>query len=158
MNIFRFLNFKIQICLAVVVFLTACNTVPLPPTNLNQPGWKIQEGQAVFRAKKDAPEIAGEILLATNPDGRTVVQFTKTPFPFVIAQTTPKSWQLEVPAQNKKYSGPGKPSARISWFHLPPALKGIAPPNPWIFHKPENENWRLENKKTGEMIEGFLNP
>jgi len=140
------------------LFLMGCNTVPLPPANFSDPGWKIQQGQAVWRAKKDSPEIAGELLLATNPDGRTVLQFTKTPFPFVIAQTTPQSWQLEIPAQNKKYSRPGKPPVRVGWFHLPPALKGIAPPKPWSFEKTGAENWRLENKSTGEMIEGFLTP
>ena len=97
-------------------------------------------------------------MVATNTDGRTVLQFTKTPFPFVIAQTTPQSWQLEVPAQNKKYSGPGKAPARVGWFHLPPALQGVAPPKPWIFRQPENENWHLENRSSGEMIEGYLNP
>ena len=158
MKIIKFLPFKIQICLGCGIFLTACNTMPLPPANFNEPGWTIQQGQAVWRAKREAAELAGEVLLAEHSDGRTILQFTKTPFPFVITQATPKSWQLEVPAQNKKYSGPGKPPARISWFHLPPALKGIAPPKPWIFQKPDNENWHLENKKTGEMIEGFLAP
>jgi len=105
-----------------------------------------------------SPEIAGELLVATHSDGRTVLQFTKTPFPFVIAQTTPQSWQFEVPAQNKKYSGPGKAPARIGWFHLPPALQGVAPPKPWTFRRPENENWHLENRSSGEMIEGYLNP
>jgi hypothetical protein len=143
---------------AFPLFLTACNTVSLQPANLSEPGWKIQQGQAVWRAKKDSPEIAGELLLATNSNGRTVVQFTKTPFPFVIAQTTPQSWQLEIPAQNKKYSRPGKPPARVGWFHLPSALQGVAPPKPWVFQPSENENWRLENKSTGEMIEGFLEP
>ena len=140
------------------LFLTACHTAPLLPTNFSEPGWKIQQGQAVWRAKRDAPELAGELLLATHPDGRTVVQFTKTPFPFVIAQTTPRSWQLEIPAQNKKYSAPGKPPARISWFHLPDALLGAPLPKPWIFRQAQNENWQLENKSTREVIEGFLNP
>ena len=143
---------------ALLIFLSACSTRPLPPANLNESGWKIQQGQAVWRAQKTSPEIAGELLLATNLDGRTLVQFTKTPFPFIIAQTTANSWQLEVPARNKKYSAPGKPPARISWFHLPPALQGIAPPKPWIFLNPENENWHLENKSSGEMIEGYLAP
>lgn len=145
--------------LSSVLFLAfGCNTRPLPPANLSETGWKIQQGQAVWRAKKTSPEIAGELFLATNSAGRMVIQFTKTPFPFIIAQTATNSWQLEVPAQNKKYSGPGKPPARISWFHLPPALNGIAPPTPWIFHQRENENWRLENKSSGEMIEGYLAP
>ena len=156
-SFFRTNGLRVEIY-PLFIFLSACNTRPLPPANLNEDGWKVQQGQAVWRAKKDAPELAGEILYAQNPDGRTMIQFTKTPFPFVIAQTTPTSWQLEVPAQNKAYSAPGKPPARISWFHLPPALAGAPPPKPWIFRQPTNENWQLENKSTGELIEGYLAP
>jgi hypothetical protein len=151
-------SFSIICWLSLALAFIGCKTVPLPPTDFSEPGWKIQQGQAIWRAKNNAPEVAGELLLATNPDGRTVVQFTKTPVPFVIAQRTLKSWQLEIPAQNKKYSGSGKAPGRISWFHLPTALKGSVLPEPWVFRKPDNENWHLENKSTGEMIEGFLNP
>ncbi len=149
--------FPLSPFLPFIFFTVACNTRPLPPADLSQGGWKVQQGQAVWRAKKTSPEIAGELFLATNATGRTVIQFTKTPFPFIIAQTATNSWQLEVPAQNRKYSGPGKPPARISWFHLPRALNGIVPPAPWVFQKLENENWSLENKSSGERIEGFLN-
>src|SRR5262249_22496427 len=81
----------------------------MPPANLTEPGWRVREGQAVWRAKREAPEIAGEILLATRSDGRTFVQFTKTPFPFLIGQTTTNRWQAELPTENRRYSGPGIP-------------------------------------------------
>lgn len=158
MKIFAILNFKFSACLPLAFLLSACNTRPLPPANFSAPGWTIQQGQAVWRSKKDAPEIAGELLLATNANQRTVLQFTKTPFPFLIAQTTTNSWQLEVPAQNKKYSGPGRPPKRVAWFYLPPALQGVAPPRPWVFKKLADENWHLENTISGEMIEGYLSP
>ena len=155
---FRGVGLRLSVGLFAFAILTGCNTAPLAPANFSEPGWKIQQGQAVWRAKKTSPEIAGELLFATHSQGRTVLQFTKTPFPFVIAQTTTNSWQLEIPAQNKKYSAPGKPPVRIAWFHLPAALNGVTPPKPWYFRQPENQNWHLENKSTGEMIEGFLNP
>ena len=141
----------------LMLLLVGCSTMPLPPADLREPGWAIRQGQAVWRQKKESPEIAGELLLATNRDGRTFLQFTKTPFPFVIAQTTPQSWQLEIPTQDKTYSRPGKPPKRVIWFHLPPALNGRPLEKPWIFEK-KTENWHLENTATGEMIEGFLNP
>jgi hypothetical protein len=140
----------------LMAICSGCHTRPLPPTNFTEPGWKIQQGQAVWRAKQDATELAGELLFATNLDNRTVLQFTKTPFPFVVAQTTPQGWQLEVPAQNKKYSGSGKAPARISWFHLANAFRGVLPPKPWVFERNGDENWRLINRSSGEMIEGFL--
>jgi len=94
--------------LMLVVFmlgLAGCQTIPaLPPVNLSEPGWTIHEGQAVWRSKKDAPEIAGELLVAVNPDGRSFVQFTKTPLPFIVAQTTINSWQIHFVPNNRTYS------------------------------------------------------
>src|SRR5436190_1004987 len=76
-----------------VFFLVGCRTAPLPPVNLHEPGWTVREGQAVWKRDQNTPEIAGEVLLATRPDGCTFVQFTKTPFPMIIAQTTTNHWQ-----------------------------------------------------------------
>jgi len=129
---------------------------PLPPANLKDPVWTVREGQAVWKAKRDAPEIAGEILVATQPDGRAFVQFTKTPFPFVIAQATTNSWQIESPTQNKRYSGPGRAPGRLIWLQLPAALTGRPPPKPWSWQRKENNGWLLENGKSGESLEGYF--
>lgn len=101
--------------------------------------------------------MAGDLLLATHPDGRSVVQFTKTPFPFVVAQRTSQGWQAEFPTQNKKFSGRGNPPMRLGWLYLTDSLKGKLPPKSWTFER-NDTNWRMENKKSGEMMEGFLNP
>jgi hypothetical protein len=138
--------------------LTACRSgPPLPPLNLSEPGWTLRRGEAVWRAKRSAPEVAGEILLATNPDGRTFVQFTKTPFPVIVAQSTPRSWQIEAPAQNRRYSGNGPPPARLIWFQLPQVASGIRPADPWTASRRAHE-WRLENRSTGESLEGYFAP
>jgi hypothetical protein len=141
---------------ALVLCLSACRTASLPPVNFSEPGWKIQQGQAVWKSKRNAPEIAGEILLATQGADRVVIQFTKTPFPFLIAQKTTDAWQIEIPAQKKTYSGHGTPPKRITWLILAEALRGNSPPEPWKFEK-RGENWSLKNPKSGEIIEGFLN-
>lgn len=137
-----------------------CQTIPtLPQVNLSEPGWSTRQGQAVWRTQKDAPEIAGELVVATNPDGRSFLQFSKTPLPFVVAQTTAKSWQIHFYApKNKTYSGPGKPPTRLIWLYLPRCLAGSPPPKSWSWQKLENNGWRLENQSTGESLEGFLNP
>ena len=134
-----------------------CRLLPtLPPANLSEPGWHIREGQAVWRMKRDAPEIAGEVLLAINADGRAFVQFTKTPFPFLIGQSTTNRWQVELPTQNRRYSGPGKPPTRLIWLYLPRMLAGNPPPKNWSWQQLEASRWRLENAKTGELIEGYF--
>ena len=141
-----------------IMFCAAgCQMVPrLPPANLSSPGWQIREGQAVWRMKRDAPEIAGEVLLATAAGGRAFVQFTKTPFPFLIAQSTTNTWQAELPTQNRRYSGRGKPPQRLIWLYLPRLLSGAAPPKGWEWQQSEGNRWRLENRKTGEMLEGYF--
>src|SRR3954451_12755208 len=113
----------IVIALVAILGGAGCRTVaPLSAANLKEPGWTVREGQAVWQAKKGAPEIAGEILLATRGNGRTFVQFSKTPFPLVIAQSTTNTWQAELPTQNKWYSGRGKPPTRLIWLYLPRVL------------------------------------
>lgn len=141
---------------ALLLFGTGCRMVPrLSPVDFSAEGWKVQQGQAVWKPKKDAPELAGDLLVATNPKtGRKLIQFTKTPMPFVIAQTTTNSWQIEIPVQKRFYSGYGKPPARLSWFLLPNLLQGGPPPEHWTFENKDG-GWKLE-KDSGEWIEGFL--
>src|SRR5688572_11265650 len=74
----------------------ACHTVsPFAAANLSEPGWTVREGQAVWRPKTGAPEIAGELLLASHRNGETWLQFTKTPLPLVVARITTNRWQIE---------------------------------------------------------------
>ncbi len=145
--------------LAATLFLASgCRLAPrLPAVDLSSTGWRVQQGQAVWKPSKTAPELAGDLLIATNEKkNHTVVQFTKTPIPFVIAQTTSNSWQIEIPVQKKFYSGYGKPPARLAWFYLPSLLRGNPPPKNWTFEK-AGETWKLQ-KPSGESIEGFLEP
>src|SRR6266545_7862873 len=58
--------------LLMLAMAMACRTAPaLPPVNLSEPRWTIQQGQAVWRSRRDAPEIAGELLLACRDDRLT---------------------------------------------------------------------------------------
>jgi hypothetical protein len=115
-----------------------------------------RQGQAVWKSRADAPEIAGELLLATSVDGRTFTQFTKTPLPILVAQTTTNAWQIEFVVENRKFAGRGSPPARLAWLHLAGCLSRVNPPKGWTFTKGDDGTWRLENKKTGEMLEGYL--
>ncbi len=140
-------------CLA----LGGCATVPrFAPANLNSPGWKLLQGQAVWRRSKSAPELAGELLLATNVDERAFVQFSKGSLPFLGAQSTPGAWQVEVPTQNQRFSGHGRPPARLIFLYLPLALEGKPLPARWSWQMTADENWRLEDRSTGQSISGFF--
>lgn len=147
-------------CLALLLLLSlgACQTgSPLPRIDLTEPGWTIYRGQAVWRPDPHASGFAGDILVATNPDGRVFVQFSKTPLPLAVAQRSSSAWQVEFPLQHKRRAGRGEPPGRLIWFVLPAALSGTLPPPPWTWHRPDPQDWRLLNPKTGESLEGFFN-
>jgi hypothetical protein len=134
----------------------------------------------VWQPGRAAPEIAGELLVARRPDGQSLVQFIKTPFPILSAQATPTRWQIEIPSQRRSHSGRGKPPARLIWLHLADCLfESVPPPTNWTFQRispaalqPSQPNglgqrtdpqaaavqFRFENKESGEILEGFLSP
>jgi hypothetical protein len=142
-----------------IICLAGCQTFPaLAPVNLSEPGWVTRQGQAVWRANRPAPEIAGEIMMATNSDGRAFVQFTKTPLPFLTAQSTTNSWQLHSIPNDKTYSGRGRPPVRAIWLWLPVCLAGRPAPRPLAWQRDPGNTWRLENLATGESLEGYFTP
>ncbi len=139
----------------LLLLFAGCHTVHIPPANLKEPDWTVHQGQAVWHIPTGKREIAGEILVANRADGRAFVQFTKSPFSIVIAQSTPDSWEIEFPPQNKHYSGKGLPPKRIIWLYLPKVLSGHSPPKNWTW-KQDSSGWRLENHSNGEALEGYF--
>lgn len=129
---------------------------PLAPANLKQPGWTVREGQAVWHLPHGQPEIAGDVLVATRPNGRSFVQFSKGPLPVIEAQAAPGRWQVEVPSQNKRYSGGGSPPKRLLWLYLARALEGKKLPRHWTWHQ-DPSGWRLGNPDSGEFLKGYFN-
>jgi len=77
------LNYSIFIYFALLLILGAgCRTAnPLPPADFSAPGWRVQQGQAVWKPSASRPELAGDLLLATNVNGNMFIQFSKMPFP-----------------------------------------------------------------------------
>jgi len=143
----------------LLCLLSACSTTPrLPPADFSQPGWKVRQAQAVWTPKRGGPEIAGEVIIASQGDKRAFVQFSKTPFPILVAQTAPERWEMTFIPEQRTFSGGGRPWPRFSWLYLAPALRGETLPDKLIFHAVGNEGWRLENRSTGEVIEGFFLP
>jgi hypothetical protein len=156
-NGFREVRWVAGALFAAALCLVACQTVPpLPPANLSEPGWTVRQGQAVWRRQRAAPGLAGDLILATRPDGRTFVQFSKSALPILTAQSTPDRWEVESPTENKRHSGHGRPPAQLIFLYLPRALAGQPLPKEWSWRQLDNGNWRLENHATGASLEGYF--
>jgi len=133
-----------------------CQAVPpLSKVDFNEPGWQVLQGQAVWRLASGGREIAGDVLVATKGAARSFVQFSKSPFPLVIAQATADHWQIEFPPQNRHYAGRGTPPKRLIWLYLARVLSDEPPPKNWTWQQ-DASGWRLENRATGESLEGFF--
>ena len=121
-------------------------------------GWTVRQGQAIWKPGLKHPELAGEIVLAQNSDGRSSLQFTKTLLPVTLAQTTTTNWLIQFPPQRLGFTGRGQPPQRFVWLHLSAALAGKTLPEIYHFQRAPDGGWRLENRHTGEFVEGFLSP
>jgi hypothetical protein len=122
------------------------------------------------------PELGGDIVMASNPDGRCVVQFMKTPLLLVVAQTSRTNWLIEFPPRQMSFlasvgsgqwpwprrpmgfMGRGSPPKRFAWLYLNAALEGDSLPPELHFARKADGGWRLENANSGESVEGFLGP
>jgi len=133
----------------------SCRSLPpLPPADLSTPGWRVQQGQAIWKPTKTRPELAGELLLATNRNGDFLVQLAKTPFTLATAQMVDDRWRIEFGSGDYQRGGRGEPPARFVWFQLPRALAGTNVSLDWNFERVTTNSWRLENHRTGETLEG----
>jgi hypothetical protein len=120
------------------------------------PGWTVREGQVLWHPGRSHPELAGEFVLAKNADGRCGIQFTKTLLPVLLVQTTKTNWLIEFPSRRLGFSGRGRPPQRFTWLYLAAALAGERLPEKIVFTQKPDGGWRLENRRTGETLEGFL--
>jgi hypothetical protein len=101
-------------------------------------------------------EIAGDVIVAMQGGARSMIQFSKTPFPLLTAQTLDNRWEIEFPPQKKRFAGRGTPPKRLIWLYLPRVLSGTPPPENWVWQE-GSKGWRLENGETREWIEGYFN-
>ena len=145
--------------LLLLILCTGCHTVkPLPPADLSAPGWRVQQGQAVWKPPQTRSELTGDLLLATHVNGNFLIQFTKIPFPLVTAQKTGDQWQIQFGADRYAWHGRGTPPPRFGWLQLPRALRDEHVGGGWKFTRAETNSWRLENPRTGETLEGEFFP
>ncbi|MEW6161466.1 MAG: hypothetical protein AB1813_28890 [Verrucomicrobiota bacterium] len=144
----------VLLLLFLCFFLVSCRTPGrLPAANLTEPGWTVYQGQLLWKPPGQTVEIAAEFLAAFHPDGRSIVQATKNPFPLVIAQTDAQRWQIEFVPDNRFFSGRKPPPARLVWFQLLPGLSGHEVSPPWRLNRLSKKRLAFENPKTGERIE-----
>lgn len=147
-----------SLLLAGLVLLCGCQTATQSLFDTSGPNWRVQQGQALWRPKKDLPEFGGDLVLARDDNGNCLIQFDKTPMAILSAQITTNRWLIKFPQREMSFGGRGAGWTRFAWLYLPAALDGKPLPKNFKFERKPDGGWRLENPGTGETVEGFLSP
>lgn len=147
-----------SVLLAILMLCGGCQTATKSLFTAAGPGWRVQQGQALWRPRRGFPELGGDLVVASHEDGRCLVQFAKTPMTLVSAQTTGTNWLIQFPAGRMSFTGHRRRPTRFAWLYLHAALTGEQLPPPLRFERGAAGGWRLENTRSGETIAGFLAP
>ena len=142
----------------LLLCVCGCQTAKPSLFTATGPGWHVQQGQALWRPKRGLPEFGGDLVLATDDAGRCLIQFDKTPMAILSAQLTSNRWLIKFPQRQLSFRGHEPAPTRLTWLYLPAALAGKPLPGNLRFQRQPDGNWRLENARTGEVLEGFLSP
>ena len=145
------------VCLLALI-VSSCHTSPKAASriDLSGPDWRTRQGWALWRTKKDAPEIAGEVIIGTNSTGRAFLQFLKNPLPLVTAENTPDHWSIEFVPERRSFSGGGTPPVQLTWLHLLRARQGIKVPKRFTLTTTDAGEVEIADTVSGERIRLFL--
>lgn len=144
--------------LILTLFAAACRSTPPSPINLADPAWSTSRAQAVWRPAHHDVELAGDLLIATRPDGHAYLQFSKSPAVLTEIHLNPGHWRAAFPAQNRAFQGPGSPPSRIAFAQLLRIAQNLPPAPAWSFSGSLSARWRLAHRNSGEWIEGNGTP
>lgn len=135
--------------------LVGCAALPqkkLPPLDTSAPGWKVRQGQALWKPAEDKPEIAGDVVISMHPQAGAYVQFSKT-LPVLSARLAPEGWEFHTIPEDKHYSGGGAPPRRIVWLQMLRVLEGREISDRWTVAHPSDLYISLEDPFAGERLE-----
>lgn len=147
---------SLALALSVVCFVGCSRIIILPEVDLDDPKWTIWEGQALWTPRSDLTALAGDLIVARDPDRDVLVSFSKSPFPIFTAQTAGNMWRIDFIDKGRSYYGIGRPPKKFIWFRLPDLLEGASPPKQWEVEETAEGEWHLFNRKTGETIRVVL--
>lgn len=148
----------LSLCLLALCTSGCRVPAPLPPVDVAQPGWRVRQGQALWRSDARGQAVAGELLLASGPRHACLVQFSKHPFALVTARREAEAWRVEFGAGARRWGGRGEPPDRWIWFHLPALENNRPAPASWRTGAGSDGAQFIEHAQTGERLEIWWSP
>jgi hypothetical protein len=115
-------------------------------------------GQAVWRPRRQLPELAGELVVVNPPGPDFLVRFSKDPLCLAQAESRDGRWRVEFAAGTRHRQGRGRLPRWTVWLVLADAMEARPLRRPWVGEVTSSGEIRLSNARTGETLEGFLGP
>ncbi len=144
------------LCLALIWPIGCSRIISLPDVDLHDPQWTVWKGQALWTPRAGMTALAGDLIIAQNPEGDALISFSKPPFPIFTAQMSGRLWRIDFIDKGRSFSGIGRPPGKFVWFRLPDLLEGAAAPKHWVAARTTEYDLTLTNRKTGEKIRVVL--
>ncbi len=147
------MNFRLL--LLGLLFLISCSqNITMPTVDLQQAGWQVWTGQALWQPPGNKPRIAGDMLISLHQNGDRYIELIKGPVAVFSAQTHADHWSLKLIDRGDAYAGNGNPPKRFVWFYLPEMIRqqGQKPLKHWQVNFPDANTIVLHNKASGEAI------
>ncbi|MCC7373127.1 MAG: hypothetical protein IT581_00615 [Verrucomicrobiales bacterium] len=126
-----------------------------PPTAISG---EVRTGQAVWRPRRQMPELAGELVVVNPPGPDFLIRFSKDPLCLVHAESRDGRWRVEFAAGTQHRQGRGRLPRWTAWLILADAMESRPLPKPWTGEVTASGEIQLSNPRTGESLEGFLVP
>ena len=114
------------------------------------------KGQVVWKQNSQAEELVADLQVEVTKSGGITLQVLKGPYLFLSGHASKKDWWVELPAEERKYSGRGSPPPQLSWLHLARCFGGHAPLTGWQWTLKGDGSWKFSHRGTGESFEGYL--
>ncbi len=148
----------VVVLLAAVPAAPGCRTWRPAPIDLSDPAWRVDRHQAVWHPADRPVELAGELWLATTRNRNGYLQFAKGPIVLAEARVDPGHWLARFPSADRTVSGSGEAPARLAWNELLRVAVGGTVRGDWAWTGSLAGQWRLEDRASGEWIEGTRLP
>lgn len=147
----------------MAALVCGCGTlVPLQTMNRGEEGWKLQQGQGIWKGENAADELVIGFALATHPDGRAQLQVFKEILLLATVQIGSSHWVVDEPLRKRRVSGRVvdgealRPPTREAWLQLVLGLSGSTIDGAWKLERNGTERVLFQNSATGERMELFF--
>lgn len=152
-------NQWIPFLILVFMLSAGCRTPQIPtPLNLEDPGWNVQRGQAIWHQRDVGSDLVVEVIFAKQDEGPFFLQVNKETLILSVVHGNLQDWEINMPMERRQLKGSGPLPAHHLWGQLASVLAGRGAAGDWTWNEMEGGGMVLDQGASGDRVEVFLEP